>query len=68
MRDRQYNPRKGAGRAAFDKLWWQQTQEELVREAIHGPDDEEVRLHVSWIFCFEKSGRCKLAVIFIECI
>ncbi|CAE7239083.1 Ank2, partial [Symbiodinium microadriaticum] len=38
---------KGAGRAAFDKLWWQQTQEELVREAIHGPNDREVRLHVA---------------------
>ena len=38
---------KGAGRAAFDKLWWQQTQEELVREAIHGPDDQEVKLHVA---------------------
>ena len=37
--------RKGAGRAAFDKLWWQQTQEELLRDALHGPDDAEVRLH-----------------------
>eukprot|EP00435_Cladocopium_sp_Y103_P075932 s29_g69.t1 len=38
---------KGAGRAAFDKLWWQQTQEELLRDALHGPDDAEVRLHVA---------------------
>ena len=37
----------GASRAAFDKLWWQQTQEELVREAIHGPDDEKVKLHMA---------------------
>ncbi|CAK9028125.1 unnamed protein product [Durusdinium trenchii] len=37
----------GTGRKAFDKLWWQQTQEELVKDAIHGPDDEEVRLHVA---------------------
>ena len=53
-------PRKGAGRAAFDKLWWQQTQEELVREAIHGPDDEEVRLHVSRMDSyFEETVKCK---------
>eukprot|EP00933_Yihiella_yeosuensis_P041079 TRINITY_DN3551_c0_g1_i1.p1 TRINITY_DN3551_c0_g1~~TRINITY_DN3551_c0_g1_i1.p1 ORF type:complete len:433 (-),score=81.44 TRINITY_DN3551_c0_g1_i1:246-1544(-) len=47
---------KGSGRAAFDRLWWQQTQEELVREAIHGPDDEEVRRSVAMRVFASKYG------------
>lgn len=37
---------KGAGRAAFDKLWWEQTREEMLFQALHSePDDALAREH-----------------------
>eukprot|EP00403_Amphidinium_massartii_P024851 CAMPEP_0178387294 /NCGR_PEP_ID=MMETSP0689_2-20121128/9000_1 /TAXON_ID=160604 /ORGANISM="Amphidinium massartii, Strain CS-259" /LENGTH=434 /DNA_ID=CAMNT_0020007655 /DNA_START=152 /DNA_END=1452 /DNA_ORIENTATION=+ len=33
----------GAGRCAFDKLWWQQTREEMLRLSMEGPSEEELR-------------------------
>lgn len=38
---------KGASRQAFDKLWYQQTQDEILREALRAPSDAEVRRHAA---------------------
>eukprot|EP00929_Paragymnodinium_shiwhaense_P118457 TRINITY_DN90380_c0_g1_i1.p1 TRINITY_DN90380_c0_g1~~TRINITY_DN90380_c0_g1_i1.p1 ORF type:complete len:427 (-),score=78.18 TRINITY_DN90380_c0_g1_i1:413-1693(-) len=45
---------KNAGRDAFDKLWWRQTREEMVFEAIHGPDDAEVRRQAAMVVFAQK--------------
>eukprot|EP00971_Amphidinium_carterae_P107245 2124588-Amphidinium_carterae.1 len=34
---------RGAARSGFDRLWWQQTQEEMLRMSLEGPSDEELR-------------------------